>query len=186
MRMARMRKVLLFAVWTAVLLLVFITNLCAETNTPASADVTTNQAVRAEQIRASCLAGRRLICGRVTKVLPEGLVVESGYTNLVRKAFEGAWLIPGTAVASRPPNLVESQEPDSPCVGTVFLTDLPRPRGGGKVKVNQYDYVVLRGYPAGSFTFSSIEGITRSVRRFSVGLETAVKLILQGDLKTKP
>jgi hypothetical protein len=151
----------------------------AQTNSPsASSETNTTVAVRAEQVRTECVAGRRMICGRVMKVLPEGLVVESGYTNLMRKEFEGAWVLPGTVVASREPGLVESKQPDSPCVGTVFVTDLPRPRGGGKVKVKPYDYVVLRGYPAGDFTYSSVGDIRRTVRRFSVGLETAVKLRL--------
>jgi hypothetical protein len=110
--------------------------------------------------------------------------VESGYTNLMRKELDGAWLLPGTVVASGVKNLVESQQPDSPCVGTVFLTDLPRPRGGGKVKVNAYEYVVLRGYPAGHYTFSSVGGIQRTVRRFSTGLETAIKLTLQPSEKS--
>ena len=140
-----------------------------------------SDAVRAEQIRAECVAGRRMICGRVLKVLPDGLVVESGYTNLLRKELHGIWLLPGTVVASREPGLVESQQPDSPCVGTVFLTDLPRPRGGAKVKVKPYEYVVLRGYPAGSYTYGSVGGIQRTVRRFSVGLETAVNLRLQHE-----
>jgi len=155
----------------------------AQTNATTNSASSTNEAVRTEQIRAACVSGRRLICGRVLKVSLDGIVVESGYTNLVRKAFEGAWLIPGTAVASRATNLVESQEPDSFCVGTVFLTDLPRPRGGGKVAVKPYDYVVLRGYPAGTYTYSTVGGIERTVRRFSVGLETAIRLSLQGPKK---
>ena len=149
----------------------------------AAAD--TNAAVRAEQIRAACVAGRRCVCGRVLKVLPGGLVVESGYTNLLRKALEGAWLLPGTVLASRAPNLVESPQPDSPCVGTVFITDLPRPRGGGKVKVKPYDYVVLQGYSAGQYTYSSVGGIQRTVRRFSAGLETAIKLNLETSEKSE-
>jgi hypothetical protein len=156
----------------------------AQTNATATSASSTNEAVRAEQIRAACVSGRRLICGRVLKVFPDGIVVESGYTNLVRKAFEGAWLIPGTAVASRATNLVESQEPDSICVGTVFLTDLPRPRGGGKVAVKPYDYVILRGYPAGHYGYATVGGIERAVRRFSVGLETAIRLSLQGPKKS--
>jgi len=150
----------------------------AQTNS-ASPGTKPADGVRAEQIRTECVAGRRMICGRVLKVLPEGLVVESGYTNLLRKEFEGAWLLPGTAVASREPGLVENKQPDSPCAGNVFVTDLPRPRGGTKVKVKPYEYVVLRGYPAGSFTYSSVGSIQHTVRRFSVGLETAVNLRLQ-------
>jgi hypothetical protein len=121
----------------------------------------------------------------VLKVFPEGLVIESGYTNLLRKALDGAWLLPGTVVASRAPNLVESQQPDSPCVGPVFITDLPRPRGGSKVKVKPYDYVVLRGYPAGHYIYSTVGGIQRTVRRFSAGLETAIKLNIETSEKSE-
>src|ERR1039457_4773239 len=38
-----------------------------------------------EQVRAACLQGRRSICGRILRVLPDGLIVESGYTNLLRE-----------------------------------------------------------------------------------------------------
>ncbi len=47
--------------------------------------------------------------------------------------------------------------------------------------VKPYDYVVLRGYPAGDFTYSSVGDIQRTVRRFSVGLETAVTLRLHRE-----
>src|SRR5437868_52252 len=39
---------------------------------------------RSEQIRSECIAGRRHICGRVLQIVPDGLVVDSGYTNLLR------------------------------------------------------------------------------------------------------
>ena len=62
-------------------------------------------------------------------------------------------------------------------VGAVFVMDLPRPRGGPPPKVKPYDNVMLRAYPAGSYTYTSVGDIQRKVRRFSVGLETAIKLI---------
>ena len=40
---------------------------------------------RAEAMRTVCIQGRRSICGKILQVLPEGLVVESGYTNLLRE-----------------------------------------------------------------------------------------------------
>ena len=55
------------------------------------------------------------------------------------------------------------------CVGTVFLTDLPR----GKPK--QYDYVLIAGYPTGEFIYQSVGTIQRTVRRFSANLDKAVK-----------
>lgn len=110
-----------------------------ETNQPPAASQ------RAEQIRATCLQGRRLICGKILKVLPDGLVVDSGYPDLLRPPLNKSWLIPGRASASRAANLVESREPESVCVGLVFLTDLPKTRGGA-AKPKPYDYVVLLGY----------------------------------------
>jgi hypothetical protein len=73
--------------------------------------------LRAEQIRAACIQGGRIICGKILRGLPEGLVVESGYTNLLRPALSSPWLVPGRIVASRPANLVELSIPGSPCVG---------------------------------------------------------------------
>jgi hypothetical protein len=34
---------------------------------------------RAEEVRTACIQGRRLVCGKVLKVLEGGLVIESGY-----------------------------------------------------------------------------------------------------------
>lgn len=143
---------------------------------------TSKAEVRAEQIRAACIQGRRCVCGRVLKVFPTGVLVESGYPNLLRDSLHGAWHLPGTVATSRPTNLVESLEPDSLCVGTVFLTDLPKLRGA---KIQQYDYVVLHSFPAGEFTYKSVGDIRHTVRRFSGGLETAVKLVLESEQANK-
>lgn len=139
--------------------------------------VATN-AVRAEAIRTACIEGRRCVCGRVLKVFPTGVLVESGYPTLLRDALHGAWHLPRTVVARRAPNLVERNEPDAICVGTVFLTDLPKPRGQKKEHIEPYDYVVLHSYPAGFYTYSSVGNIRHMVRCFSGGLETAVNLTL--------
>ncbi|MEI9863848.1 MAG: hypothetical protein WDN00_04720 [Limisphaerales bacterium] len=94
--------------------------------------VETNQtatlAGNAEQIRASCIEGRRLICGKILKVLPDGLIIESGYTNLMRAPLDRSWLVPGTATASRAPDLIEGREAGSVCVGLIFLVDIPKSR----------------------------------------------------------
>lgn len=145
------------------------------------------EAVRAEEIRASCLANRRCVCGRVLKVFPTGVLVDSGYTTLFRSALRGAWLLPSTVMARRDPHLVEGHEPDSVCVGLVFLTDLPRrPHSKRPPTVHPYDYIVLHSYPAGQFSYTSVGGIQRTVRRFSGGLETAVNLILHSDKLPAP
>src|SRR5437870_447400 len=71
--------------------------------------------VRAEQIRTDCIKGRRLICGRVLKVFPDGLVVDSGYTDLLRPPLTESWVVPGTATASRDRTALELNEPGTPC-----------------------------------------------------------------------
>lgn len=130
---------------------------------------------RREQLRTVCLEGRRSICGKILRVLPEGLLVESGYTNLLRKPLTKSWLVPGTVVASRAPDLVESREPGALCVGTVFLTDLPR----GKPR--PYDYVIICGYPTGQYTYTSAGSVRKTVRRFSAKLEQAVRTNLAAE-----
>lgn len=122
-----------------------------------------------EQLRAACLEGRRSICGKILRVFPNGLLVESGYTNLLREPLTKSWLVPGSVVASRPQNLVESKEPGALCVGTVFVTDLPRG------KPQQFEYVILAGYPTGEFTYNSVGSVRKTVRRFSANLDKAVQ-----------
>ena len=85
-----------------------------------------------EELRAICIQNRRIVSGKVLKVLPDGIVVDSGYTNLMRAPLNQSWLIPGTVVAGHASNVVEESNPDSICLGQVFLTDLPanRPEAG--------------------------------------------------------
>src|SRR5215469_12800497 len=56
-----------------------------QTNVPPSPTVihATNSA-GAESVRTACINSRRRICGRVIKITPQGLVVDSGYTSLQR------------------------------------------------------------------------------------------------------
>jgi len=178
--LAVFRYVILIILTLGSLLVEAQTNFTPPTNgEPNSSNVL--PAVREEQLRAQCLQGRRCVCGRVLKVFPNGVLVESGYPSLLRGSLHGAWHLPGTVVASRPANLIETQEPDSICVGTVFLTDLPKLRGGKSEHIKPYDYVVLHSYPAGQYTYRSVGNIEHTVRRFSGGLETAVKLILEDE-----
>jgi len=118
-----------------------------------------------------------MICGRIMQILPDGLVVESGYPSLLRPEVDRTWLVPGTVIAARDPKLVEGRVPGEIAVGLVFLTDLPRSRGA-KPKPKPYDFVVIQAYPAGQYAYTSVGTIQRTVRRFSCGLETAVKLNL--------
>ena len=125
----------------------------------------------AEKVRAECIQGRRTICGRILKVLPDGLVVESGYTSLMRPPLDKSWLVPGTVPAAREPNLVEGSEPACVCVGLVFLSDIPKSRS---LKPKPYDYVVIQAYPAGQYHLHLGRALQRTARRFSALLQTAV------------
>lgn len=133
-------------------------------------------AVRAEQIRTQCIDGRRLICGKVLKIAKDGLVVESGYTSLLRPPLTESWIVPGTVPASRNPDVLELNEPGTPCIGLVFLTDISK-----RQKVEKYDYVILMGYPAGEYVYTPAPNVKKTIRKFSAGLDTAVRLTLQAE-----
>ncbi|MGA2244685.1 MAG: hypothetical protein ABSH48_06795 [Verrucomicrobiota bacterium] len=133
-------------------------------------------AVKAEQLRMDCIAGRRLICGKVLRVLPDGLVVESGYTDLLRPPLTKSWVVPATASAHRNPTAIELREPGTPCLGLAFLTDTPR-----RPKAKLFDYVIIMGYPAGSYDYLAAPKVRKTIRKFSAGLDTAVRLLLQAQ-----
>ncbi|HXT12523.1 MAG TPA: hypothetical protein VN873_13240 [Candidatus Angelobacter sp.] len=150
----------------------------AQTNSssaPTSTSTNENLAVlqHVEELRAQCIQNRRIICGKIVKLFPEGIVVDSGYTNLMRAPLNQSWLISGTAAAERAKNFVEKQGPDSICVGLVFVTDLPRPPRGMKPKV--FDYVILDGFPVGNYTYHSVGNVRHSIRKFSNKVTTAVR-----------
>jgi len=177
MRARRCREMkLLLAIFFAACGLLARANNFSATNSP----VATFQS--AEQVRAECLEGRRLICGRILRVLPDGLVVECGYTNLLHPPLTDSWLVSGLVKAARAQNLVESREPGAVCVGTVFLTDLPRARGK---KPKQFDYVILTGYPAGETTYTSVGTVQKTVRRFTGTLAGAVRFKVAAERWTE-
>jgi uncharacterized repeat protein (TIGR03806 family) len=158
--------------WLAALFL-GITNLFAQTNEFSGANSSLAPSQYLQQIRALCLDGRRMICGKILRVLPDGIVVESGYTDLLRPPLNTSWLVAGSATVTRAPGLVEGREPGSPCVGTIFLTDLPKARGKNP---KDFDYVIMLAYPAGEKTYTSVGTIQKTVRRFTSTLPAAVKL----------
>ena len=145
---------------------------------PASPAPAIPTAVRAEQIRMDCIRGRRLICGKVLKIFPDGLVVDSGYTDLLRPPLTESWVVPGTVSVQRNPAVLELNEPGTPGIGLVFLTDIPR-----RQPVKQFDYVILMSYPAGQYDYFPAPGVKKTIRKFSAGLDTAVRLILQAEKK---
>ncbi|HXT12639.1 MAG TPA: hypothetical protein VN873_13835 [Candidatus Angelobacter sp.] len=159
-----------------IVLLVF--SAAAQTNRPVADDTALVQKKIAatelkERIRNHCIEGRRSICGKIVRILPGGLLVEAGYTNLLREPLTKSWLVPRSAVASLAPNRVESKEPGAICFGTVFLTDLPRG------KPHLYDYVIICGYPTGEMSYAAV-GIKKTARRFSANLDKAVNTTLAG------
>ena len=146
-----------------------------------SVSAQTNLNVRAEQIRGQCIQGRRIVCGRVLQVTKTGLVVDSGYTSLLQPPLNHSWVTRASANPARPAVLVEGAEPDSIAVGLLFLTDIPR-----RPPVHRFDYVVQHGYPAGQYDYVPVAGVTKKIRRFTAGLETAVRLNLQAEQASRP
>jgi len=145
---------------------------------PASPSPAAATAVRAEQIRKDCVQGRRLICGKVLKIFPDGLVVDSGYTDLLRPPLTESWVVPATVSAHRDSAVMELNEPGTPCIGLVFLTDIPK-----RQKVKQFEYVIMMGYPAGQYVYTPAPNVKKTIRKFSAGLDTAVRLNLQPEGK---
>src|SRR6266436_549604 len=96
-------KLFLLIFFSAVLPAVAQTNISSPTNQ-------TNQISardqRAAEIRVACINGRRCVCGKVIKIVPEGLIVESGYTALMQPPFTGSWAIPSGALVNRDKNLI--------------------------------------------------------------------------------
>jgi hypothetical protein len=163
------------------------TNSIAPANPPAAFQTQTNSelslAQRYQKVRMDCIQSRRMICGKIVKILPDGLVVESGYTDLMRPPLNENWLIPGTATATRPTNLVEANQTDAVCVGLVFVTDLPKGRGA-QPKPQLYDYVNLEGFPVGEYTYTSLGTIQRTVREFTTKLANAAQWHFDQSEKT--
>jgi len=108
------------------------------------------------------------------QVTSDGLVVDSGYPDLLLPPFNKSWIVRGTASVNRPSQLLEEKRPDAICVGLVFLTGIPK-----KPEAHEYDYVVLHAYPAGECQYKPVPGVEKTVRRFSGSLELAVKINLQ-------
>jgi hypothetical protein len=153
----------------------------APANSAAAPTGHDSAAVRADQVRMDCIQGRRLICGKVLQISPGGLVVDSGYTDLLKAPLVQSWVVPGSVSASRNPAVLELNEPGTPGIGLVFLTDLPK-----RPKVKTYDYVVMMGYPAGQYVYTPAPHVEKPVRKFSCGLDTAVQLNLQVEHNLNP
>jgi hypothetical protein len=132
-----------------------------------------------EQARTDCINKRRSVCGRIIKILPDGIVVHSGYASLLREPSLRSWLVPATINATLADHLIEGDTPGALCVGLVFLTDLPKAHGRPEVN----DYVILEGYPCGKFTYNSVGDVKHVIRRFSNSLDQAVKINLTASKK---
>ena len=157
------------------------TNLTATNQLQAHSNAINQEVARAqeiEKVRQACIENRRMICGKIIKIQSDGLVIDSGYTNLTRYPLNRSWLVPGTAVAARATNVIEGRQPDSICMGLVFLTDLPRSTGP---KPKLYAFVNLEAFPMGQYTYSSVGDLQRTVRRFSCKLTKAVEWELQRE-----
>ncbi len=145
----------------------------AQTNVASVTNQTAARNPRAAELRVACISGRRCVCGQVIKIVPEGLVVDSGYTALMAPPFTQSWVFPSGALVKRDPAAIERNEPAGPCIGTILLTDFPK-----RPPVKLYDYVVLLGYPAGEYRYVPVPGVEKPIRKFAAGLDTAVNLQL--------
>jgi hypothetical protein len=143
----------------------------AQTSTNSSRPGAPEALERAEQIRTACIEGRRYVCGKVLQIRPDGLVVDSGYADLLKPPFNRTWVVSGRASVSRDPHAVEQKKTDAICVGLVFLTGVPK-----KPIVNEYDYVVLHAYPAGDYEYKPVPGVEKTIRGFSASLERAIQI----------
>jgi hypothetical protein len=168
--------------FTFVMLVIFAATFAsAQSNSVSSTNQadSSNQALvwaqKVEDLRLNCIQNRRRICGKILKVLPEGLVVDSGYTNLATTQVNHSWLIPGTVAAERATNIIEQTHPGAFCIGLVFLTDLPKSTGA---KPKPFDYVNLEAFPAGHYTYVSVGDLHRTVRKFSTKLPKAVQFAI--------
>lgn len=170
------------AIW--VLLFVFSGPVTvAQTNTNVASrpsPVTNVNSSRSEQIRSECVQGRRYICGKVVQIVPDGLVIDSGYADLLKSPLNKSWVVPGTASLTRNPASIEENKPDAICIGLVFLTVFPK-----KPKVNEYDYVALHVYPCGQYQYKPVPGVEKTIRRYSGSLERAVQLNLEAEAASK-
>src|SRR5581483_946450 len=64
-------------------------------------------------VRAECIEGRRVICGRVLQISKAGLVVDSGYPTLLQPPLNHSWLTRAQAAPEKPAALVERSAPDA-------------------------------------------------------------------------
>jgi hypothetical protein len=132
----------------------------------------------AEQVRTHCIEGRRYVAGRVLQVLPEGLIVDSGYSQLLSPPLNRSWLVSSTVSINRNASAVEEIKPDAVCVGVVLLSDYPK-----RPAVKAYDYVVMHAYPAGEFAYTPVQGVHKNIRRFSASLARAVEFSMERESK---
>ena len=130
--------------------------------------------LKTERVRTACVNGRRRICGLVLQVDADGLVVDSGYTDLLRPELARSWVVHANVAANRTPTIVEGTTPGSVCVGLVFVTAIPK-----RPTVKPYDYVILQGYPAGEYIYTPVPNVTKTLRKFSAELEIAIEANLE-------
>ena len=125
---------------------------------------------RYEKVRAACIQGRRRICGRVVEIRTNGLVIDSGFTSLLRPELSRSWVAPASVLAERPPNVIEESTAGAPAAGLVLLTNTPR-----RPTPKLYDYVIIEAYPAGQYHYKPVPNVDKVIRRFSARIEAAIR-----------
>src|SRR5438045_2568281 len=77
-----------FGIWS---LLFAIFPSSAQTNSNLPSSYAATNASRAEQIRSACVEGRRYVSGKVLQITTDGLIVDSGYPDLLNPPFNKSW-----------------------------------------------------------------------------------------------
>ena len=122
-----------------------------------------------------------MICGRVLEMTNGGVVLDSGYTDLLREPINRYWVVPGNINATRDPNAIEANVPGTPCIGTIFLNLSDAPKRGGK-PIHKNDYILLLAYPVGTYEYVPVPPITKTIRKFTGTLELAVVMNLAAGM----
>jgi hypothetical protein len=111
----------------------------------------------------------RTISGRILQKLPGGLLVESGQEEIDQVGHTDVEYDEMRTVTSRTVSVREGNTPGAECLGLVFLEDHPR-----YAQLVDDNVVVILAYPDGQYTYTSVAGGQKTVRRFTADFEKAL------------
>jgi hypothetical protein len=124
------------------------------------------------RLKAKLVQGSRRVDGKVLQKISEGLLVESG--DLERALQEHNERVYGDTGGVT----FESGIPGGEALGLVLLVDYPDPN------MTDEGHVDIIAYPLGLFSYDTLNKSSKTVRKFSADLETAIRtLALEEQLK---